>query len=39
VVAIDIHSEDCRCFAAAKRLPSSRVPYYQIAHGLADRAK
>ena len=30
VVAIDIHPEDCRCFAAAKRLLGSRVPYYQM---------
>jgi tRNA (mo5U34)-methyltransferase len=30
VVAIDIHPEDCRCFATAKRLLGSRVPYYQM---------
>jgi tRNA (mo5U34)-methyltransferase len=30
VVAIDIHPEDCRCFALARRLLGSRVPYHQM---------
>ena len=30
VVAIDIHPEDCRCFALAKRLLGSRVQYHQM---------
>jgi tRNA (mo5U34)-methyltransferase len=30
VIAIDIHPEDCRCFALAKRLLGSRVPYHQM---------
>jgi tRNA (mo5U34)-methyltransferase len=30
VVAVDIHPEDCRCFALAKRLLGSRVTYHQM---------
>jgi len=30
VVAIDVHPEDCRCFALAKRLRDSRITYHQM---------
>jgi tRNA (mo5U34)-methyltransferase len=30
VVAIDVHPEDARCFALAKRLLNSKIPYHQM---------